>query len=83
MSYARPTRVRTFENDTDFDGWDPNLIHDDAYSTARAAALYAAVGSPGPVDEEYVLAGAQDGSGRWALLGLSVRGHAYVIEVKS
>lgn len=72
--------VRTYEDGTEIQGWDPNQLGTDDYDSPRAAALYAALGSPGPVDEELVLAEAQDGSGRWALLGLSIRGHEYAVE---
>ena len=60
------------------EGWDPNGCSGDDYGTPRAAALYEALGIS-QNDEEYALARHADG--RWALIGLTVEGHQFAIEV--
>lgn len=60
------------------EGWDPNGCSGDDYNTERAIALYAALGVS-RTDEEYALARHADG--RWALIGLTVTGHTFAIEV--
>ena len=58
-------------------GWDPNACDASDYGTARAAALYDALGVS-PRDEEYALARHADG--RLALIGLTVEGHKWASE---
>lgn len=58
-------------------GWDPNACDASDYGTARAAALYEALGAS-PRDEEYALARHADG--RLALIGLTVEGHKWASE---
>jgi hypothetical protein len=62
------------------EGWDPNAVDASGYHTARARALYAALGAS-PDDLEYALAAHADG--RWALIGLTVTGHDYAVETEA
>lgn len=62
------------------EGWDPNACSGDDYGTPRSAALYEALGVSRD-DEEYALCAHADG--RWALIGLTVTGHRYAVEVSS
>lgn len=60
------------------DGWDPGACSEADYGTARAMALYSALGVD-PGDDRYALAA--NGGGRWALIGLTPEGHQYAEEV--
>ena len=74
--------IYTFWANTDLEaeGWKLNTCDAPCYASARALALYAALGVD-PADDEYSLAA--DASGRWALIGLTVEGHRYAVEVVS
>lgn len=72
--------IYRFGNDPQvaLEGWDPDALSGDDYESARALALYEALGAD-PSDEEYVLALHVD-SGRWGLFGLSAEGHSFAVE---
>jgi hypothetical protein len=79
MTAEKLIRIMTFSSMPELavEGWDPNAVVGDAYSTPRARRLYDALGVS-PDDEEYCLA--QHTDGRWALIGLTVTGHRYAEE---
>jgi hypothetical protein len=60
------------------EGWDPNRVGGEQYDTPRARALYDALGVS-PDDDEYCLS--QHSDGRWALIGMTVSGHRFAVEV--
>lgn len=62
------------------EGWDPNACSASDYATPRASALYEALGVSRD-DEQYALA--EHADGRWALIGLTVTGCRYAVEVSS
>jgi hypothetical protein len=59
--------------------WDPNRCHADDYQTARADALYEALGVSRN-DDEYTLAA--DANGQWALIGPTTAGNRYAVELR-
>ncbi len=62
------------------EGWDPNALSMPDYESARAKALYEALGVD-PSDEEYSLA-ENVGSKLWALIGITETGHRFAVEVE-
>lgn len=78
---SRRIEIREFSTmpEIALEGWNPNACSGDDYKSPRAKALLEALGVD-PSDEEYALAANTDG--RWALIGLTVAGHRYAVEVE-
>jgi len=72
-----PAPDRAFDDDGPLAGVDAAAVADEAYTSPRATALFAALGVS-PDEESYVL-GALPG-GRWALHGPLVEGNQFVVE---
>jgi hypothetical protein len=79
-----PTPDVEFEKGNILAGFNEDDLGMDDYKSARSLRLYKALGlstkNPGMLDEEMVL-GSLPG-GRWALVGLTVDGHEFAVEVR-
>jgi hypothetical protein len=69
--------ARAFSPSGPLAGFEPDGVGPDGYGSPRARSLYRALGAS-VTDEEYQLGALPDG--RWALVGLTVGGHRFVLE---